>query len=60
MLEGPEPISEGPNMPAVVRRGLHAWNVSGYDPARVDLHTIDNALAVLYNPAATANGTVVF
>lgn len=58
MVEGPEPISEGPNMMPQVRNGLHAYSVQKYDPASIDLHTVDNALPCLYVPAATAWGHV--
>lgn len=54
MLEGPEPISEGPNRPPAIRNGLHSYAVEKYDPASIDLHTVDNALPVLYVPKSVA------
>lgn len=60
MLLGSEPVSEGPNLPATERFGMHAYNVSTYDPAGYVLHTLDNAIPALYVPKATAYGTCVF
>lgn len=60
MLLGSEPVSEGPNLPATERFGMHAYNVNTYDPAGYVLHTLDNALPALYVPKATAYGTCVF
>lgn len=60
MLLGSEPVSEGPNLEATERFGMHSYNVRSYDPASVHLHTLDNAMPALYVPKATAYGTVVF
>lgn len=60
MLEGGEPISEGPNMAPTIKNGLDAWTYNSWNPTSTVLYALDNALPALYVPAATAYATVDF
>lgn len=60
MLEGGEPISEGPNMAQSIKNGLDAWTYRSWNPTATQMFVLDNALPALYVPAATAFGTTVF
>ncbi|OGT57673.1 MAG: hypothetical protein A3E01_02745 [Gammaproteobacteria bacterium RIFCSPHIGHO2_12_FULL_63_22] len=60
MLEGSEPISDGPNRPPVVQMGLYSYAKWMDDPTAHVLYAIDNAMPALYVPNASAYGTVVF
>lgn len=58
MLEGDEPIAEGPNMAQQIKAGLDAWTYSSFNPTATQMFVLDNALPALYVPAATAYATV--
>lgn len=60
MLEGDEPIAEGPNMAETVKGGLSAWSYQSWNPTARQLFVLDNAMPALYVPAATAYAQVVF
>ncbi|MES2792740.1 MAG: major capsid protein [Planctomycetota bacterium] len=58
MWEGDEPISEGPNQPQQIKAGLDAWTYNSWNPTATQLFVLDNAIPVLFVPAATAFATV--
>ena len=60
MILGSEPINEGPNMPEVVRFGMHSWITRTFDPTGYALYTLDNALATNYVPLSNGYATSVF
>lgn len=58
MLEGGEPISEGPNMAPVIKNGLDAWTYNSWNPTATVMYALDNAMPALYVPSACAYATV--
>ncbi len=53
MLEGDEPIAEGPNMAEQVKAGLSSWSYQSWNPTARQLLVLDNAMPALYVPSAT-------
>lgn len=60
MVEGSEPVKESPWSPAVEQFGIHTWLREWDEPARAEIHSIQNALPENRIPKALAYGTVVF
>lgn len=60
MLEGDEPIAEGPNMAIQVKAGLAAWSYNSWNPTATQLLVLDNAMPALYIPNTTFYLQVVF
>jgi hypothetical protein len=60
MQQGSEYVKESPWAPPVLQRGFHAWLREWDEPARVELHTINNIVPELTVPKALAFADVVF
>ena len=59
-VDGGEIVKENAMAPAVMRTGHVAWAKEVDEPARVELHSLQNGLPRLTVPKAVAHGTVVF
>jgi hypothetical protein len=59
-VEGSEPVKENPLAPAVESFGFKAWVREWDEPARYELHTLQNWFLELNTPKAVAIGTVIF
>ena len=60
LQEGSELVKESPWANGNYERGFHAWLREWDEPARVELHSIQNIVAELTVPKALAFGDVVF
>ncbi len=52
MVEGSELVKDNPMAPAVQRYGFHAWLREWDEPARVELHALQNAILEMRIPKA--------
>ena len=59
MQQGSEYVKETPWAPPVLQRGFHGWLREWDEPARVELHTINNIVPELTVPKAIAFGDVM-
>lgn len=59
MVEGSEPVKESPWSPAKEVFGMSSWVKEWDEPARVELHSIQNAVAELNIPKGIAYGTLI-
>lgn len=59
MREGSEPVAEYDGGPIAVRPGAYSWSTQKFNPTSTELYILDNALPVIYNPAAIALGQVI-
>jgi hypothetical protein len=60
MREGSEPIAEYDGGPISIRAGAYSFATQKANPTATELFILDNALPVIYNPAAIALGECVF
>lgn len=58
MQEGSEPVKENPIAPAVEQFGFHSWLREWDEPARIELHALQNVIPELRIPKALAIAAV--
>lgn len=58
MQEGSEPVKENPTAPAVERFGMFSWVREWDEPARMELHALQNCVPELRVPRGIAISTV--